>query len=1683
MTTTGGSNGAGIGGGRASNAGSITIYGGTVTATGKDDTAGIGGGDSDNRNTGNAGDIRIFGGTVTATSSGKGAAIGGSDYGTTKVTITGGKVRATSDSGVGIGGGGKLESDTSTVTLGYTDASKDGISITASSFSGSVKLEERFFNSKGHYNAGRVSSQNVSKLAGNVLRAWDGELRTWADLQSVIKSARNGSTIKLTQSYTALSTDSALSIPNSRALTIDLNGFTLDRGLRDGAKENGYVIAVSSTGGLTLRDSQGGGAITGGYNRGDAGGILNKGALTIENAAITGNKATGSGAGIHNTGTLTINGGSITKNASENWHGGGIYNAGTLKLKGGSITGNSAKNGQGGGILQNGKMNVSGAPVVNDNSAKTGNNIFLRLSHATIEVTGELTEGANLHVNLEDDGYGTITTGYAKYNKAHPNTVFHSDERRYPDIVQLNGEAHLTIADAGVPYISCSWKDGKLVKEEKTTDTTWISWTYGNEIPGGKYVLNSYEPTWKVEDRIYLQDDTSILLCDGKTLDVEGLYIPAGKTLTIYGQSGGTGKIYSHPDGGGAGIGGYKGHDNGSIVIHGGTIEAIGDDNCAGIGSNSGQVTGPITIYGGTITATAVQNGAGIGGGRGAGGGTIQILGGSVTATGADSSAGIGGGNPSDSHEDNSTIIIRGGTVTAFGDSKGAGIGGAAYRKEGTITINRGDVVATAGVNSAAIGGGYRGGAGKITINGGTVTANANETGSGAAIGSGSGSVSLPEAGTITITGGTVTANGNKYGQGAAIGGGGDAGNVRITISGGTIKAYKGYMSIGDGAATNNATCPVILTWTEESQDTMSIYADTFGNSAKQMNNHALTLEKGFKVKNSDTRLFPKGEYGKRYSELNGKTLVPYPTVEHTVTFDPDNGDDLKIRTVDEGDTVVRPGTPTRESYSFQGWYLVTEGAMAEKPFDFDNTPIMGDITLKAKWEISYTITIDPNIANGTVEADKSETIKGKTVTLTVTPDSGYRLDTLTVKQGDKKVPVDDSDQFTMPAGNVTVSATFVEVCTISFEAGEGEGAMESLTVGKGTRYELPDASAFTAPENKAFIEWSVKIGNADPVSMQPGEPIEVTEDAIVTAIFEVLDPVPYLEANGTERECKMYTLVTADANNWANGWYVVDEDIAIDERIEVGGNDVNLILCDGATLTAAKGISVNGGRGLTIWAQSNGQDKGALIADCGNGVTYNSTGIGGYGQDAGSITINGGGIQAIGAQQCAGIGGGSGGSCGAITINNGTVYARGGVVAAGIGSGDRGSGGSITINGGEVHASAGNNWAANIGGGYRGACGSITINGGTVDATGEGSTGIGSSAAKTGGEIIITGGKIETAGIGAIRVPDDAMDTLWLSLSDKADYLVSGGYTGHIHVAKKGDKEAVYVKDAGSGVRYTGTLTDEQKTEIAGKKLVSESYAQSFIVTFDTDGGSAVESQTVFSGRKVSRPTDPRLYGHTFKGWQLDGEDYDFETPVTGNITLTANWEVLTEPVFRVQSLVLGGEIGVNFFLELPELAGVDYTKSYMEFTVHSKNGATTRDPFDPKHRDMNGRGYYGFTCYVNAIQMAAPITAVFHYGDGRTVRKEYSVKQYIQSFESVSDTYDATTTALVHALADYGHYAQPALAHANGWTIGTDYPQMDVFYIDKLDFDEHVLITVGHGICRGDAIVRTEGFSTSLP
>lgn len=64
------------------------------------------------------------------------------------------------------------------------------------------------------------------------------------------------------------------------------------------------------------------------------------------------------------------------------------------------------------------------------------------------------------------------------------------------------------------------------------------------------------------------------------------------------------------------------------------------------------------------------------------------------------------------------------------------------------------------------------------------------------------------------------------------------------------------------------------------------------------------------------------------------------------------------------------------------------------------------------------------------------------------------------------------------------------------------------------------------------------------------------------------------------------------------------------------------------------------------------------------------------------------------------------------------------------------------------------------------------------------------------------------------------------------------------------------------------------------------------YTVTFNSDGGSSVSKQTVVSGKTATKPSNPTKSGYTFKGWYLNGTEYDFSSKVTKNITLTAKWE-----------------------------------------------------------------------------------------------------------------------------------------------------------------------------------------------
>lgn len=65
---------------------------------------------------------------------------------------------------------------------------------------------------------------------------------------------------------------------------------------------------------------------------------------------------------------------------------------------------------------------------------------------------------------------------------------------------------------------------------------------------------------------------------------------------------------------------------------------------------------------------------------------------------------------------------------------------------------------------------------------------------------------------------------------------------------------------------------------------------------------------------------------------------------------------------------------------------------------------------------------------------------------------------------------------------------------------------------------------------------------------------------------------------------------------------------------------------------------------------------------------------------------------------------------------------------------------------------------------------------------------------------------------------------------------------------------------------------------------------SKSYTVTF-TGEGVTQSTQTVAEGDKAIEPNDPVRDGFTFDGWYLGDQKYDFSTPVTGDITLTAKW------------------------------------------------------------------------------------------------------------------------------------------------------------------------------------------------
>ncbi len=197
-------------------------------------------------------------------------------------------------------------------------------------------------------------------------------------------------------------------------------------------------------------------------------------------------------------------------------------------------------------------------------------------------------------------------------------------------------------------------------------------------------------------------------------------------------------------------------------------------------------------------------------------------------------------------------------------------------------------------------------------------------------------------------------------------------------------------------------------------------------------------------------------------------------------------------------------------------------------------------------------------------------------------------------------------------------------------------------------------------------------------------------------------------------------------------------------------------------------------------------------------------------------------------------------------------------------------------------------------------------------------------------------------------------------------------------------------------------------------------------------------------------------------------GQDLTVTGTIDGDATVAYTNTFGDYPMFKTYTLALEGKIGVRFYMYLPQTEQFGY--GYMDFQISGKNGenyATTEQfSTDPEVIPVNSKGYYGFTFYVNAIQMADTITATFHFtdnGEDRTIQTTYSAKQYFlmfdDSYAAVPEAYSENMANLIMATADLGHYVQAYLSDVRPeWSLENgDHAEMDKFYHIYTDDDRN--------------------------
>lgn len=142
----------------------------------------------------------------------------------------------------------------------------------------------------------------------------------------------------------------------------------------------------------------------------------------------------------------------------------------------------------------------------------------------------------------------------------------------------------------------------------------------------------------------------------------------------------------------------------------------------------------------------------------------------------------------------------------------------------------------------------------------------------------------------------------------------------------------------------------------------------------------------------------------------------------------------------------------------------------------------------------------------------------------------------------------------------------------------------------------------------------------------------------------------------------------------------------------------------------------------------------------------------------------------------------------------------------------------------------------------------------------------------------------------------------VWKNLNKK-EYTVTfdskGGTSISSQIIEEGNKIVKPIQPKKSGYRFVEWQLNGKKynfDSIVKKDItlvaVWNSTKEKYTVTFNSNGGTSIATQTIEEGEKVTIPASPTKENYTFIEWQLNGNNFDFNTKIDKDIILTAKWE-----------------------------------------------------------------------------------------------------------------------------------------------------------------------------------------------